>query len=92
MTKAYMLINTEIGFESDVVKHIRNLSLGNVKINDVSELYGVYDIIVAMEAPSIDDIKYAIPKIRKYGNVRNTTTMFAIDDSTKAKTSSPTSP
>jgi len=75
MGKAYVLIHTGSGSETDVMKGLK-------KINTVKEahlVYGAYDIIARIEADTMADLKDSISwKVRRLDGVRSTLTMIAI--------------
>lgn len=73
---AYVLINTEIGFEDSVLKELENLS----NIKEAYVTYGVYDIIAKVEAESMDKLKDIISaNVRRLNKVRSTLTMIVIE-------------
>ncbi len=76
MTTAIVLINTDIGAEEEVFEQLK-------KVDNVSEayiVYGVYDIIAKVEAPSLDQLKDTITnKIRRLPKVRSTLTMIVVE-------------
>ena len=73
MSTAFVLINTEIGSEEEVLNELN-------KVEGVEEAYcayGVYDIIVKIKADNMDKLKDIITwKVRKLNNVRSTLTML----------------
>jgi DNA-binding Lrp family transcriptional regulator len=70
---AFVLINAELGSEEEVVKELKKLP--NVK--EVYVVYGVYDLIVKVEAESLDKLKeYIFSKIRQMDKIRSTLTMI----------------
>ena len=71
--KAYVLMNTELGQEADVVR-----ALGEVEgIKGAHALYGIYDVIAEVEAESMERIKEIVfTKIRRLENVRTTITLI----------------
>ena len=72
MPLAFILINSELGKEEDVLKELR--SIENVK--EVHFVYGVYDIIAKVEAESMKELKEIVTfKIRRLNDVRSTLTM-----------------
>lgn len=73
MLKAYVLMNTELGQESAVVK-----ALGDVEgIRGTHALYGIYDVIAEIEAESMERIKEIVfTRIRRLENVRTTITLI----------------
>jgi len=70
-----VFINTEVGAESDVKKEIET----NPEVRRVDLVYGLYDLVVLLEAQSQDDLKAVISeKIRKIAKVTSTLTMPVI--------------
>lgn len=73
MPLAFVLINAELGSEEEVVKELKKLP--NVK--EVYVVYGVYDLIVKVEAESLDKLKeYIFSRIRQMDKIRSTLTMI----------------
>jgi len=76
MALAFVLVNTEIGSESKVVKSLR-------KIEAVKEgylIYGVYDIVAKVEAETMENLKETIKhKVRKQDKVHSTLTLIAVE-------------
>ncbi len=74
MAKAYVLINSEIGGEAEVVKQLKDMK----EVVEVSVVYGVYDVIVKLEAETMEILKELITsKVRHLNKVRSTMTMIA---------------
>ena len=74
MAKAYVLINSEIGGEQEVVDQLNAME----EVVEVSIVYGVYDVIVKLEADSMEVLKELITsKVRHLNKVRSTMTMIA---------------
>jgi DNA-binding Lrp family transcriptional regulator len=75
MPVSYVLINTEIGYEDAVVKQLRETP----HIVESYVVYGVYDIIVKVEAETMEEIKDIVTsRIRRLEKVRSTLTMIMI--------------
>jgi DNA-binding Lrp family transcriptional regulator len=76
MPKAYILLNTEIGAEKQVLKALK-------KIQGVAEAYslwGVYDIIANIKAGSTEEVKYIITsQIEKINKINSKLTMIVND-------------
>ena len=74
MPMAFVLINTEMGSEREVLAALR-------KISDVKEayfVYGVYDIVAKVESDSMDRLKDVVTwNVRRLNKVRATLTMMA---------------
>src|SRR3990172_5289682 len=76
MPLAFVLVNAEVGSEDEVVEEMRKIA--NVK--ESYGVYGVYDIVVKVEAESMDKLKEIITwKIRRLDKVRSTLTMLVIE-------------
>lgn len=75
MTKAYVLINADMGNENNIIESVRKLE----HISQAFTLYGVYDLIVEIEANDIESINECITeKIRTIKSVRSTNTLVVI--------------
>ncbi|WP_455277135.1 Lrp/AsnC ligand binding domain-containing protein [[Eubacterium] cellulosolvens] len=72
MTKAFVLINSDLGKEENLIEEIRS-------IDDVKEAYltfGVYDIIAKVQTKNMNYLKELVAfKIRRLKDVRSTLTM-----------------
>lgn len=74
MARAYVLINSEIGGEQEVVDQLKQMP----EVTEVSVVYGVYDVIVKLEADTMEVLKEIITsKVRHLNKVRSTMTMIA---------------
>lgn len=73
MPTAYVLINTEIGSESDVLEELKKVE----GVEEAHNLWGVYDIIASIKADTMDKLKFIINKeIEKIGKVNAKLTMI----------------
>ncbi|MHA2495126.1 MAG: Lrp/AsnC family transcriptional regulator [Candidatus Hodarchaeales archaeon] len=76
MPTAFVLVNSEIGAEEQVLETLR-------QVNEVKEaymVYGVYDIVARVEAPEMDVLKTIIlTEIRGLESVRSTLTMIVVE-------------
>ncbi len=81
MTIAYVLINTEKGKEAEVLKQIRGIE----NIKEAHTVYGVYDLIVKVEANSMRELKKVLNEIRKIDNVRATMTTVCAESEKQEK-------
>ena len=76
MPVAYVLINSEVGAEEEVLNELKKVK--NVK--EAYIVYGVYDIIAKVEAETMDKLKEIITwNIRRLEKVRSTLTMMVIE-------------
>lgn len=75
MPIAFVLINTELGSESEVLKALKDVE----GVVEAYAVYGVYDVIAKIEADSMNKIKDIITwRIRKLNKVRTTLTMLSM--------------
>ena len=76
MPAAYVLINSEIGAEEEVLKELKKIK----SVKEAYVVYGVYDIIAKVEADSMDKLKEIITwNIRRLEKVRSTLTMMVVE-------------
>lgn len=74
--KAYILVNTDLGREPEVVKALKGIK----EIKNINIVYGVYDIIVDVEADTMDKVKEIVfNKIRRLDYVKSTITLITYD-------------
>lgn len=72
MTKAYVLINCDLGSEKSVISSLK--TAGNV--TEVHGTLGLYDIIAKIESDSEDEIKKTVTNvIRKMPKIHSTVTL-----------------
>ncbi|MDP7975796.1 Lrp/AsnC ligand binding domain-containing protein [Tardisphaera miroshnichenkoae] len=77
MASAYVVINTEIGGEEETLEQLRKIP----EVKEAHEVYGVYDLIVKIEAPTLEALKDTVTnKIRKIDKVRSTLTMIVTEE------------
>lgn len=76
MAQAYVLINTEMGSENEVLKNLGNI----LEIKEAYTVYGVYDILARLETETMEELKNAISwKVRRLKRVRSTLTMIVVE-------------
>lgn len=72
-----MLLNADLGSESTIATEMKTLE----GVKEAYTVYGVYDIMLKVEADSMDNLKEFIStKIRKAKGVKSTFTMLIMDD------------
>ncbi len=75
MATAFVLINAEIGAESDVLKGLKDIP----EVKESHMVYGVYDIIARIQTDTMQELKDIISwKIRRLDKVRSTLTMIVV--------------
>ena len=77
MPRAFVLVNAELGFETKLADEMKVIS----GVRNAYTIYGVYDILVKVEAPTMDKLKEFIStKIRRMRGVKSTLTMLIMED------------
>ena len=75
MSVAFVLINSELGFEAGIVSELNKIE----GVKEVYTVYGVYDIIVKIEGETMEKVKDIVTwKIRRLDRVRSTLTMIVM--------------
>ena len=78
MAQAFILMNTELGAEDQVLAEAKGLDV----VKEAYLAYGVYDVILKIQAPSLDVLKATIiDQIRNLPNVRSTLSMIVAETS-----------
>ena len=72
MRKAFVLVNTDLGSEAELQSELKKIE----GIVGVYQVYGVYDMVVQIEAKSDQELKDIIfSRIRTLKRVRSTLTL-----------------
>lgn len=78
MPTAFVLINTEIGAEAEVLESLKGVE----GIAEAYAVYGVYDIIAKVTAENMDKLKEIVTwHVRRLDKVRSTLTMIVVEES-----------
>jgi len=77
MPTAFILVNTEIGAENQVLNNLRNID----GVEEAHGLWGVYDLIVNVKAPSMDELKEITKRISEIGQINSKLTMLVSERS-----------
>ena len=73
MPTAYVLLNTEIGAEAEVVRELKKME----GVESAYNLWGVYDVIASIKADSMDGLSEIInKKIERIRKVHSKLTMI----------------
>ena len=76
MPVAYVLLNTEIGAENEILKALRRIE----GVEEAHNLWGVYDIIANVKADTLEELKSIITtRIQKIGRINSKLTMIITD-------------
>ena len=75
MATVFVMINTELGSESMVLKRLNEIE----GVKETFLVYGVYDIIARIETETMQELKDIVAlKVRRLDNVRSSLTMIVI--------------
>lgn len=77
MATAFILLNTEIGEERQVLKVLRDIK----GVEEAHGLWGVYDIIVNINAPDMEGLKEVAKRISAIGQINSKLTMIVSEHS-----------
>lgn len=68
-----MLLNSELGQESKIIEALEGVE----EITNIHSLYGIYDLIIEMEADNMDKVKEVVfNKVRRLDHVKSTITLL----------------
>jgi DNA-binding Lrp family transcriptional regulator len=77
MATAFILINTDVAAEEQVMEKLKELP----EVVTVHLVYGIYDLIVKVQADNLDDLKKGVTgDLRSVDGIRTTMTMIAVND------------
>jgi DNA-binding Lrp family transcriptional regulator len=77
MPMAFVLINTEIGSESEVLAALKKIDA----VDESYMVYGVYDVVAKVKANTMDKLKEIVTwHVRRLDKVRSTLTMIVIEE------------
>jgi len=78
MPTAYVLLNTEIGAENDVLKALKEID----GVKEAYNLWGVYDLIANVSAENMEKLKFIITaRIEKIEKINSKLTMVITEGS-----------
>ncbi len=73
MATAYVLINSDLGHEAEIIDEIKQLE----DVKEVNGVFGAYDILAKVESANVKNLSETITwKIRKLNRVRSTLTLM----------------
>lgn len=76
MAGAFVLINTDLGSEKNVLKSLRRMDF----VEEAYVLYGVYGIVARIKAGTVDELRDILAnQLRRLVKVRSTLTLLALD-------------
>ncbi len=78
MTDAYVMLNCDLGAESDIIEQLKEIE----QVVDVFETIGTHDMMVKLQADNFETIRDIVSRnIQKLKNVRSTATLIKKDNS-----------
>jgi DNA-binding Lrp family transcriptional regulator len=82
---AYVLLNTEIGAERDVLREIRGVD----GVQEAFYLWGIYDIIALVRADTMNKLTNIINKHLQLGKIHSKLTVLVMEPEEKALVTEP---
>ncbi len=82
MSIAFVLVNTELSFDIEIIGKIKDI-LGSEKDieYEIQGVYGIYDIVLKISSNNGEKLRAIITnKIRKIDKVQSTLTMMVIEE------------
>lgn len=82
MPAAYILSNIKPNAELEIIDKVKEIMNAYSKLvkYEIQGVYGVYDIIVKIECPRMEDLRDVLGKIRRVDKVISTITMLVIEE------------
>jgi DNA-binding Lrp family transcriptional regulator len=82
VSTAYVLINSDLGKDVDIIAKIKEILESEKNISfEIQGVYGVYDIIVKISSDDSAHVRSIVTnQIRKIENIQSTLTMVVIDE------------
>lgn len=82
MPVAFVLVNTEIGSEAEVLKKLKTVE----GVQEAYAVYGVYDLVAKISANTMDRLKEIVTwNVRRLEKVRSTLTMIVVEEMQQTK-------
>lgn len=76
MTIGYIMINCELGAETEIIEKIREIE----QVKEVFATFGAHDIMVKLEGDHLEHLRSVITwEIQKLEKIRSTVTLFKKD-------------
>jgi len=79
---AFILLNSDLGSDQEIITKLKEMLAVEKDLKyEVQGVYGIYDIVVKIEAANADLLRSIITsKIRKIDKVQSTLTMMVIEE------------
>ncbi len=76
MATAYVLINSDLGYEAEIIEEIKQLE----DVKEINGVFGAYDILAKVESANEKNLRETITwKIRKLNRLRATLSLIVIE-------------
>ena len=82
MTIAFVLINSELGHDGEIIQKIKEILGDNTDLKfQIQGVYGIYDIVLKVSSDDGPKLRKKITnEIRKIDKVKSTLTMIVIEE------------
>ncbi|MBM3910168.1 MAG: hypothetical protein FJ356_00790 [Thaumarchaeota archaeon] len=76
MNEAYVMLNIDYKRKNDIIEKAKNIPI----VKAVKTVYGIYDVLIALESDDVQKIKKAIDvDLHSIEGINNITVLIAID-------------
>ena len=80
MSIAVILLNVKVNSEVEIIGKLKELMQGDQSLKyEIHGVYGVYDLILKIEAESMESLRNILAKIRRVDKIQSTVTMLVVD-------------
>ena len=85
MVTAFVLINSELGSDTSIIKEVKEMLDSDSSIKyEIQGVYGIYDIVIKITTDETHTVRNIITnQIRKISMVQSTLTMMVIEEQDK---------
>ena len=82
MTIAFVLINSELSYDAEIIQKIKEILGDNTDLKyQIQGVYGIYDIVLKVSSDDGPKLRKKITnEIRKIDKVKSTLTMIVIEE------------
>ncbi len=76
MTIAYVIINSDLGYEEQIIEELKHIS----DVKEIHGTFGAYDILAKVESDTAEKLRETITEeIRKIPRILSTLTLMGIE-------------
>lgn len=80
MHTAYILINVRVNSETEIIGKLKEIMHDESLKYEIHGVYGVYDMIVKIQAENMESLRNVLAKIRRVDKIQSTVTMLVTEE------------